>query len=219
MKETKVINISQLKNKWWMHDDNYVYIGRPGKGVPGSFGNPNPLKKESDRESNLAQYRKYLEKQVKEDPDFRAKVAALHGKTLVCFCKPKACHGDILAEMADRLHEGYTISRAINEFLVEEPNGGIGWSKYKVDATFYDTEEEAEAVKLKFGLVMCGVGWHSRRGLNDKIKERQLTIPREERVTPGVVGHPTGGKVVDLLDVLYEIADQHSESEKNQKRT
>jgi hypothetical protein len=24
----------------------------------------------------------------------------LKNKTLVCFCKPKACHGDILAELA-----------------------------------------------------------------------------------------------------------------------
>ncbi len=108
--------------------------------------------------------------------------------------------------------EGYTIGRGVHEFLVEEPDGGIGWSKYKVDATFYDTEEEAEAARMKFGLVMCGVGWHSKKEMNPRIRESQLMIPREERVIPGVVGHPTGGKVVDLLDVLYEIADQYTKN-------
>lgn len=27
----------------------------------------------------------------------------LKGKTLGCFCKPKVCHGDVLAELADKL--------------------------------------------------------------------------------------------------------------------
>jgi hypothetical protein len=30
-------------------------------------------------------------------------LAALKGKILVCFCKPLACHGDVLAEIADSL--------------------------------------------------------------------------------------------------------------------
>ncbi len=107
--------------------------------------------------------------------------------------------------------EGYTIHREGWQFLVEEKDGGIGWSKYKVDATFYDTEEEAEAAKLKFGLVMCGTGWHSNREMNPKIKALQLEIPREERVFPGVVGHPTGGKVYDLFDVLMEVAERHGD--------
>ena len=99
---TTVVNISKL-NKWWMHDDRYVYIGREGKGLPGDFGNPVPLEKESDRQKNLEQYRHYLKKRVEEDADFRAKVISLHGKILVCFCRPKPCHGDILAEVVDEL--------------------------------------------------------------------------------------------------------------------
>jgi Domain of unknown function (DUF4326) len=31
---------------------------------------------------------------------FISKLAELHGKTLVCFCKPHACHGDVLERAA-----------------------------------------------------------------------------------------------------------------------
>jgi hypothetical protein len=96
----KVVNISKL-DKWWMHDDRYVYIGREGKGLSGIFGNPFHL--ENDRTAVLEQYRQYLEKKI-EDEDFKAKVIALKDKILVCFCKPKPCHGDILAEFVERLN-------------------------------------------------------------------------------------------------------------------
>ena len=105
--------------------------------------------------------------------------------------------------------EGYTIYREAYEFLVEKSNGEIGWSKYKIDATFYDTEEEAEAVRLKLGLVFCGVGWHSNKGVPERIRNSPYLPPPEERIVPGQVGHPTGGKVKCWLDVLYEIAKNH----------
>ncbi len=100
---TNVVNIRKL-NKWWHLYDEYVYIGREGKGLPGTFGNPFVLECESDREKVLLQYRDYLEKRVQDDKDFRAKVIALKDKTLVCFCKPKACHGDVLAEVVEKLN-------------------------------------------------------------------------------------------------------------------
>ena len=33
------------------------------------------------------------------DAAYRAKIELLRGKTLVCFCKPKPCHGDVYLEM------------------------------------------------------------------------------------------------------------------------
>lgn len=40
---------------------------------------------------------------VLSDPAFIAKIQReLHGKDLVCNCKPKACHGDVLFEVANR---------------------------------------------------------------------------------------------------------------------
>jgi hypothetical protein len=36
------------------------------------------------------------------DPDLCERIRReLHGKVLVCWCKPLACHGDTLAEIAD----------------------------------------------------------------------------------------------------------------------
>lgn len=40
---------------------------------------------------------------VLADPEFIAKIQReLRGKDLVCNCKPKACHGDVLLEVANR---------------------------------------------------------------------------------------------------------------------
>ncbi len=83
-----------------------VYIGRAGKGKSGYFGNPILRGKRclycgmihNESGTTLDCYRDYLEKRIKEDAEFKANVKALKGKTLGCFCKPKACHGDILAE-------------------------------------------------------------------------------------------------------------------------
>ena len=70
-----------------------VYIGRPSK-----WGNPYKLKKGESREICLARYRKWLMGQ----PELLACVGELHGKTLGCWCKPLECHGDILAELAEK---------------------------------------------------------------------------------------------------------------------
>ena len=55
-----------------------------------------PAGKGCSREQAIERYREYLASR----PGLQAKVRAeLDGKTLVCYCKPKACHGDILAEL------------------------------------------------------------------------------------------------------------------------
>ena len=83
-----------------------VYIGRAGKGKSGYFGNPILKGKRclycgmihDESGTTLDCYRDYLNKRIKEDAEFKANVKALKGKILGCFCKPKPCHGDILAE-------------------------------------------------------------------------------------------------------------------------
>lgn len=100
----KVVNISKLK-KTWIYDNDYVYIGREGKGFSGIFGNPFPLKNEKDRDIVLEQYRSYLENRIETDKYFREEIKSLKDKILVCFCKPKPCHGDILVEIIERLNE------------------------------------------------------------------------------------------------------------------
>ena len=49
--------------------------------------------------------RKYRE-WIKTQPHLLAQLKDLKGKVLGCWCKPRACHGDVLAEMADALPEG-----------------------------------------------------------------------------------------------------------------
>ena len=68
-----------------------VYIGRPEK-----WGNPFSIGKDGTREEVIAKYRTWI---TKGDGKHLLKdLHELKGKTLGCWCAPKACHGDILTE-------------------------------------------------------------------------------------------------------------------------
>jgi hypothetical protein len=97
---TTVINI---KNKTGAV--NEVYIGRPSAlGNPIAIGKPCMIcGQKHDRGGTLVCYRIYLADRLIKDPEFRDLVISLKDKTLVCFCKPLACHGDILAEVCEQL--------------------------------------------------------------------------------------------------------------------
>lgn len=91
---TKVVNIRRTKE----YD---VYIGR---GSP--WGNPYAIGRDGDRDREEV-IRKYsydfergLLKTDKEN--FRE----LAGKTLGCYCKPEACHGDVIAAHLNALDDG-----------------------------------------------------------------------------------------------------------------
>lgn len=96
-KETKVVNL---------YKERYdVYIGRPGKGQKGYFGNPfsiPPKATAEERQICLDKYREYFYKRLSADVEFRQRVNELQGKVLGCFCKPKLCHGDVIAEYLNR---------------------------------------------------------------------------------------------------------------------
>ena len=77
-----------------------IYIGRPS-----IWGNPfshlpNTLAKfkVKDRDEAISQYREYLLSNQK----LMNQLVELKGKILGCWCKPLACHGDILAELANK---------------------------------------------------------------------------------------------------------------------
>lgn len=101
----EVVNLYHIP-KGWEDDPQYVYIGRAGKGMSGIFGNPVKAQPGKTAGSTLEEYEEYLVKRLNTDAEFRAKVKALDGKKLVCFCKPKSgfvegeperCHGQVLA--------------------------------------------------------------------------------------------------------------------------
>ena len=76
-----------------------VYIGRKHKDFPegSKWGNPFFLSDESKRDEVLAKYIDWLYHQ----DDLLAALPELKGKTLGCWCSPKKCHGDVLAELAN----------------------------------------------------------------------------------------------------------------------
>lgn len=100
---TRVVNIRR--------EPYDVYIGRPGHGEAGPFGNPiragqrcpQCAKIHEDRASVIACYETWLRWRVRVDPEFRAAVRGLAGLRLGCFCAPLPCHGDVLAVVADEL--------------------------------------------------------------------------------------------------------------------
>lgn len=83
-----------------------VYIGRPGRGQMGYFGNPVIKGKECDFCSEVHElagdtldcFRAYFEFRIENDPTFKENVLALKGKILGCFCKPGPCHGDVYVD-------------------------------------------------------------------------------------------------------------------------
>jgi hypothetical protein len=86
LRETIVADVREGR-----HD---VYIGRPTK-----WGNPFSLKDHGgDRHLVLRKYRDWLRG---EPALMEAARLELKGKVLGCWCKPEACHGDVLARVAD----------------------------------------------------------------------------------------------------------------------
>lgn len=92
MIKTEVVNIRK--------EPYDVYIGRAGHGQEGQFGNPY---KDGTREENIKNYKIYFYNKIKNDIFFRNSILALRGKKLGCFCKEKACHGDIIADYLNSL--------------------------------------------------------------------------------------------------------------------
>ncbi len=70
-----------------------VYIGRPS-----IWGNPFTIGKDGTREEVIEKYREY----IKNKPELLNRLHELKGKTLGCWCSPKACHGNVLVELCER---------------------------------------------------------------------------------------------------------------------
>ena len=69
-----------------------VYIGRPSK-----WGNPFIIDRDGNRQEVIDKYEKYL----RENIYLIKSLPELKGKNLGCWCKPKACHGDVLERLAN----------------------------------------------------------------------------------------------------------------------
>lgn len=76
-----------------------VYIGRPSK-----WGNQHKVGPTTRGEA----IEKYVQDLI-EDPFLLSHLNEIQGKVLGCYCKPEACHGDILARLAN----AYNISASL----------------------------------------------------------------------------------------------------------
>ena len=93
--KTEVVNIKSLPECGddSIENPDYVFIGRPSK-----WGNPFKIGKDGTREHVVQRYEGWLMQNKK----LVSEISELQGKVLGCFCKPKLCHGDILARLANQ---------------------------------------------------------------------------------------------------------------------
>lgn len=99
MSKTTVINIRNAPSGW-QDNPQFVYCGRRNvyyKVNDSIWANPYRLVNEAMRLQVIGQYRQY----VTSSPGLMERLPELKGKTLVCYCKPEACHCDVLVELIE----------------------------------------------------------------------------------------------------------------------
>jgi hypothetical protein len=107
IENTTVINLLDQTTK--IDPKRFYYIGRAfNNGIwilnKSIFHNPFKLEKgASDKERNecIAKYKEYILQQ----PKLLDQLHQLKGKQLACFCKPKACHGQVLIELLKDMNQ------------------------------------------------------------------------------------------------------------------
>lgn len=82
--------------------DVYIGRGKPKNDNPLSvlgilLSNPYRIGRDGTREEVIAKYKKRLLCR----PDLLCLLPCIKGKRLGCWCKPKACHGDVLVELLE----------------------------------------------------------------------------------------------------------------------
>jgi hypothetical protein len=99
---TRVINVkSGEPYDLYIGDRMPPFMSPTGEYLPRSIWR-NPFNKafrrgEMTREEAIARYREY----VNSNPELLGRLPELEGKVLACWCKPDACHGDILVELLE----------------------------------------------------------------------------------------------------------------------
>lgn len=102
----------EYKNlKAWCEDPENVYIGRAGivfvsngngkarfPKRPSVWANPYRVRGSTTREKSIRKYEAYIRNKIEEEPE-KYDLRSLKGKRLGCWCKPEACHGDVLLKL------------------------------------------------------------------------------------------------------------------------
>lgn len=95
----QVVNIRQFSEKT-ITDGVCIHIFRPN-----ILGNPFYMRDESERELVNIKFHKYLQEEYRKRGKVYDELMRLvdlvkygHNLYLICFCAPKPCHGDIIAQ-------------------------------------------------------------------------------------------------------------------------
>lgn len=102
----RVVRFHDVKDKWdatakrWL-DPTFVYIGRMNlhHDLPATdWQNPYRIDKDTpeNRATAITKYRSYINARIEAGS---VDLNELVGKTLVCWCSPQPCHGDVLLEL------------------------------------------------------------------------------------------------------------------------
>ena len=113
--------IVQNGTKYGFVGQNRLYIGRANRDLPASpLANPFILGRDGDRLMVIEKFRKWLWPQIKQWQktgemteammalkDLAVDVSENKTVVLTCWCKPEACHGDVIVSCVNWLiHEG-----------------------------------------------------------------------------------------------------------------
>lgn len=119
---TTVVNVkvAHIRPKYdnlkdWCENKRNLYIGRKGivfidnvryPSYDSPWANPFKISDEFNRDQVIIKYRKYILVKLRSG---ELDIADIYGKRLGCWCKPDACHGDVLIEILEYylIHDTY----------------------------------------------------------------------------------------------------------------
>jgi hypothetical protein len=92
----KVVNVRKTGG-------GYIYIGRgsPWGNIYSHLAKSAAEFRVATRAEAVARYRQYALERLQREPDWIEPLRSQPDRDLGCFCKPQACHGDVLLEMLD----------------------------------------------------------------------------------------------------------------------
>lgn len=113
-------NRNSLRGRWW-DDPDYVSIMRPGP-----YGNPFVIGRDGTRDECVDKYEKWI--WAPEQLELLMQIRQeLSGKKLVCCCRPRRCHGDvILAILAGRQSRAERKAAQLAAIEVVKATAGVG---------------------------------------------------------------------------------------------
>lgn len=212
----------------------FVYIGRKNQtyGLPESpWANPFRITRDTKaaRTSVLNQYRKWL-KTSAQGAKLLERLHELDGKTLVCWCSPQPCHGDILLEMMGEQTVGAAPDYFDSQIGMDGTQPPVlawddGGAAYQIGQArngdlFRTNEKIAHPIGLPGVVYKEWLAWY-RDYLKDVLRVRcgTLTMNREEharfryemrlRNMVGVEGNERMNiEAVLLQELLAEVSDE-----------